>query len=582
MPGVWAYCRKTCGAELTKLDKGCHITGATEERESKSMRKNKNESLSRRDFLTTTAAAGVTAATLAPGQAHAQTDIRWDHEADFVSIGAGVSGLAAAVSALEHGASVILVDENFDIGGHGMVSGGVVHLGGGTSVQRKHGIEDSAEKLYQDWIRPDHPLARYNDRDIVRAFADENAPTFEWLIENGVEFHEDQMVGPQMASTVPRQVRTRQWPNKDELYTARPSRRGSGLVRALEKTARDNGAEILLEHRMTRIIRENPTSGRVLGIEVVHDGATLNIRGRNGVLIATGGHCNNVEFRRMFDPRLTEEYAVAGDPYSRKSADGEIAAMALGASLWGTSAQTNEAERVLQKARHIGAKYGYNSLHWRADSPIFDKIHGEGLTDVDWNNAILVTMEGRRFYDETVNSYDFLAAAMAWHGDPGKRNGGGPIWAIFDQDAVERQGWEPRPPYVDPNGYFYSADTIGELAEKIENEFQVKPIESSVLEATVARYNTFADAGVDDDFGKPAPFPKIATPPFYAAWSTPLVHDSYTGLRTNASAQVMNLQGQVIEGLYCAGESQGGFNQHGLGRSVVFGRIAGRHAALGG
>ena len=546
------------------------------------MAKKSTEALSRRDFLTTTAAAGVTAATLAPGQAHAQADIQWDHEADFVSIGAGVSGLAAAVSGLEHGASVILVDENFDIGGHGMVSGGVVHLGGGTSVQRKHGIEDSAEKLYQDWIRPDHPLARYNDRDIVRAFADENAPTFEWLIENGVEFHEDQMVGPQMASTVPRQVRTRQWPNKDELYTARPSRRGSGLVRALEKKARENGAEILLEHRMTRIIRENPTSGRILGIEVEHEGSTLNIRGRKGVLIATGGHCNNVEFRRMFDPRLTEEYAVAGDPYSRKSADGEIAAMALGASLWGTSAQTNEAERVLQKARHIGAKYGYNSLHWRADSPIFDKIRGEGLTDVDWNNAILVTMEGRRFYDETVNSYDFLAAAMAWHGDPGKRNGGGPIWAIFDHDAVERQGWDPTPPYVDPDGYFYSADTIGELAKRIENEFQVKPMESSVLEATVARYNTFADAGVDDDFGKPAPFPKIATPPFYAAWSTPLVHDSYTGLRTNASAQVMDLQGQVIEGLYCAGESQGGFNQHGLGRSVVFGRIAGRHAALSG
>ena len=160
----------------------------------------KTSPLSRRDFLATTAAAGVTAATLAPGEAHAQAGIRWDHEADFVSIGAGVSGLAAAVSALEHGASVILVDENFDIGGHGMVSGGVVHLGGGTSVQKMHGIDDSAEAVYQDWIRPDHPLARYNDRDLVRAFADENAPTFEWLIENGVEFHTEAICGPTIAS----------------------------------------------------------------------------------------------------------------------------------------------------------------------------------------------------------------------------------------------------------------------------------------------------------------------------------------------------------------------------------------------
>ncbi len=539
----------------------------------------KTDALSRRAFLTSTAAAGVTAATLTPGHANAQSEERWDYEADFVSIGAGVSGLSAAVSALEHGASVILVDENFDIGGHGMVSGGVVHLGGGTSVQRKHGIEDSAESVYQDWIRADHPLARYNDRDIVRAFADENAPTFEWLIANGVEFHEEEMVGPQMASSVARQVRTRQWPNKDEIYTTRPSRRGSGLVRALENKARENGAEILLEHRMTRIIREEPRAGRVLGIEVEHEGRTLRIRGRKGILVATGGHGNSIPFRRMFDARLTEEYAVAGDPYSRKSADGEIAAMTLGAALWGTSAQSNEAERVLQKPEHIGAKYGYSSLHWPADSPIFDRIGGEGLTNIDWTNAILVTLEGRRFYDETVDSYDFLAACMEWHGDPGKRNGGGPIWAIFDHAAVERQGWNPTPPYVDPNGYFFSANTIAELAAKIENPFQPKPMDGTVLDATVSRYNRFAATGTDDDFDKPAPFPAIDTPPFYAAWATPLVHDSYTGLRTNASAQVMDLYGQVIEGLYCAGECQGGLNQHGLGRSIVFGRIAGRHAA---
>ena len=152
------------------------------------MSKNKNDGLSRRDFLTTTAA-GATAAALVPGTAHAQeADRDWHHTADFVSIGAGVSGLAAAVSALEHGASVLMVDENIDIGGHGMVSGGIVHLGGGHSVQQMHGIEDTNEMVYQDLIRPDHPLARYNDRDLVRAFADENYSTFEWLLENGVAF----------------------------------------------------------------------------------------------------------------------------------------------------------------------------------------------------------------------------------------------------------------------------------------------------------------------------------------------------------------------------------------------------------
>ncbi|MFP6829563.1 MAG: FAD-dependent oxidoreductase [Gammaproteobacteria bacterium] len=543
------------------------------------MPKNNKAGLSRRDFLTATAA-GATAAALLPGTANAQeADRQWGLTADFVSIGAGVSGLAAAVSALEHGASVIMVDENIDIGGHGMVSGGIVHLGGGHSVQRMHGIEDTDEMVYQDWISPDHPLARYNDRDLVRAFAEENASTFEWLLTNGVQFQDDRMLGPQMASTVPRQVRTQQWPNKDEIYSTVASRAGSGLVRALEKKARELGVEILLQHRMASIIRETPTAGRVLGIAVEAEGRTLNIRGTKGVLIATGGHSNNIEFRRIFDPRLTEEYAVAGDPYSRKSGDGEIAAMALGASLWGTAAQTNEAERCLRKCVHIGGKYGYSSLHWPADSPIFDKVGGSGLTGVDWANAIMVTQNGVRFYDETADDYDFLAAAMASKDTEGKRNGGGPIWAIFDSDAVERQGWDPTPPNVDPNGYFYSADTIGELAARIENEHQPYPMPAGALEETMARYNASAEAGVDEDFGKPTPLYKIQTPPFYAAWSTPLIHDSYSGLRTNANSQVMDLQGEVIEGLYASGECQGGFNQHGLGRSLVFGRIAGRHAA---
>jgi urocanate reductase len=543
----------------------------------------KKDGLSRRDFVTKTAAVGASAAVLSPGQAHAQeVDRQWHYTAEFISIGAGVSGLAAAVSALEHSASVLLVDENIDIGGHGMVSGGIVHLGGGHSVQRMHGVEDSTELVYEDWIRSDHPLARYNDRDLVRSFADENASTFEWLIENGVEFHTEEMVGPEMASTVPRQVRTQQWPNKDEIYSSVPSRRGSGLVRALEKKARENGAEILLRHRMTSIIRETPTAGRVLGITVEHEGSTFNIRALNGVLIATGGHSNNLNLRRVFDPRLTAEYAVAGDPYSRKSGDGEIAAMALGASLWGTAAQTNEAEHCLMKPDHIGGQYGSPALHWPADSPIFDKIRASGLTSIDWSNVILVTQNGVRFFDETANDYDFMAAAMASRGEADKRNGGGPIWAIFDADAVGRQEWNPTPPNVDPNGYFFQADTIAELAARIDNPHQQNPMPAVVLEETVARYNGLADVGVDTDFGKPAPLYKLQKPPFYAAWSTPLIHDSYAGLRTDANARVMDLQGELIDGLYCAGESQGGFNQHGLGRSLVFGRIAGRHAAESG
>ena len=92
---------------------------------------------------------------------------------------------------------------------------------------------------------------------------------------------------------------------------------------------------------------------------------------------------------------------------------------------------------------------------------------------------------------------------------------------------------------------------------------------------------TFVDTGVDADFGKPGPRYKIQTPPFYAAWSTPILHDSLCGLRVDTRSRVIDLSEEVIEGLYCSGEAMGGFpQQHGLGRCALFGRVAAKDAAL--
>ena len=143
--------------------------------------------VSRRRFLKTTVANGtagiaaVAAAGLHPKEAEA-ADIKWDRTADVVVIGAGVSGLACACAASDTGASVIMIEENFDIGGRGIMSGGSIQLGGGHSLQKKYGTVDSADMIFADWTRHDHPASRYSDRDIVRKFADENAATFEFLL----------------------------------------------------------------------------------------------------------------------------------------------------------------------------------------------------------------------------------------------------------------------------------------------------------------------------------------------------------------------------------------------------------------
>jgi succinate dehydrogenase/fumarate reductase flavoprotein subunit len=210
---------------------------------------------------------------------------------------------------------------------------------------------------------------------------------------------------------------------------------------------------------------------------------------------------------------------------------------------------------------------------------MFQQARATGLTVRDWQNMIFVNQSGRRFWNEVDGSHEFFAAAMAYNGSKTKLNGGGPIWAIFDADAVVREKWKPEPPQVDYDGYFFSADTIPELAAKIRNLYQKTPISGATLQETVNRYNGFVAAGADTDFKKPTPLYKIEKPPFYAAWTTPILHDSLTGIRTNTDAQVIDIRGEIIPGLYCAGESQGGFAQHGLTRCIIFGRLAGRHAA---
>jgi len=535
----------------------------------------------RRSFLKRTAAAGASAAALA-GSAQSQTpasQVRWDRVADVVIAGAGASGLPAAIMAREQGASVIVIDAHYDIGGHAMVSGGRIPLGGGTRLQKKFGVQDTADQVYLDHTNHHAPEFRFADRDLVRMWADENAATFDFLLDNGVIFNE---VTPTIVNegTVPRLFIAK--PYSDDLNVTINGSPGSGLMRNLEKSARAKGVEILLKHKLTRIVRENPASGRVAGITVIADGKEVNIQARKGFIICTGGHTANVDFRRMFDPRLTEEYQTAGEPWTRQNADGELLAMEIGASLWALSNQSNPAGYGVTKTIHIGCKYGYRNLKWSPKSPMFDLAGASGLSVRDFQDVILVNQIGKRFWNEVDESYEFLSACLGTNGDSGhsgKNNGGGPIWAIFDSGSVQREKWDPRPPNVDRTGWFFTADTLGELAAKIQNPHQRQALPGAALEETVARYNGFVDAGKDADFNKPTPKYKIQTPPFHAAWATPILHDTLAGLRINTKCQVIDIRGRVIPGLYCAGESAGGFALHGLPRVTVFGRVAGREAA---
>jgi succinate dehydrogenase/fumarate reductase flavoprotein subunit len=568
----------------------------------------------------------------------APNGLSWDLEADVVIIGSGAAGLPAAIKAAEGGASVIVVESNYDIGGHAIISGGNVPLGGGTSAQKKYGIKDSPDIVFSDltdWtIVQDNgwPDFRYNDRAVMRAFADHCALTFEFLLENGVKFKDippDNQGGHNLGNSAPRENHAF-W-TKGAGYESPNNRAGTGVIRPLENSARAKGVKFLLNYKMTGLVRENPGAGRVIGVTARYtprimpgqstplksfrsDGnidstqPEMNVRARKAVIIATGGMTSHVNFRRMFDPRLTDVLTVAGEPYSYQDASGELAAMAIGASLWGLVNQTLENGDNIRTQRVLATKWNY--MTWELETPIFPLVKATGLAVKDWHDLILVNQVGKRFFDETKgdyphgnvyndinpytphdyrnnerihyhpNKYNFFNAAVAMneYSEPPDYSAG-PIWAIFDADAVKREGWKVTPPYVDPDGYFFTGNSLSDLAAAIKNEYQAKPMKGEMLQATVEKYNSFVEAGEDKDFGKPKPKFKIQTPPFYAAWGTPNVHDTRSGLRINGKCQVMDLNAQVIPGLYCAGESAGGFNQHGLGRCTTQGFIAGMNAA---
>ncbi|HLI19689.1 MAG TPA: FAD-dependent oxidoreductase [Stellaceae bacterium] len=584
--------------------------------------------INRRDLLrgggmaAAIATAGIATADNASAQPQAvHLPTKWDHEADVVVVGSGASGFPAAIRARESGSSVIIVEAQPHTGGHGTCSGGNVPLGGGTSRQKKYGIVDSPDLYFRDltdWSVVEgngFPDYRYNDREIIRAFADHSPIVFEWLIKQGVVFVDkapDTLGGGSVGESVPREnhAAVMNWPMVQTNAPAPAEKQatmssGNGLIRPLEATAMKMGVKVLLEHKMIALHRQAPKSGRVLGIAVDNKGKLVHIRARKGVILATGGSSSNVNFRRMFDPRLTEEYCgVAGQPWSDQDASGELAAMEIGASLWGGFNETGEFGSGITKPGHIGTQYGYVNLTWQPTSKVFDKARAIGLQVHDWQDVILVNMIGKRFYDETapqftagnyktVDPYDpwswrnvqnvkfsphnWINAALAGIGDA--HNGGGPIWAIFDADAVAREKWQVTPPHVDTTGFFFSGNSLAELAGNIKMKYQRVPMPPQNLEETVARYNGFVDKGVDDDFAKPKPLYKIAKPPFYAAWSTPVIHDTRAGLRINPKGQVMDMNGRVIDGLYSCGETAGGFSQHGLARATCQGYIAGENAA---
>jgi len=286
------------------------------------------KALNRRDFFRGGAAAGVGAAVLSTG-ALAQDNgrIQWSYEADVVILGSGCVGLHAAVRARDLGASVLVIDQNFDVGGKLVHSGGWTSLGGGDPIQERdrmgadpqglgltaplikpEDLEDDPDRLFRDmtdWSVVDATGVaryRYNDRELHRAWADNAPKTRQFMMDNYVRFAriDGTHQGGGMtraraarammkladktdikAGTVSSQDRgdpqgerhshfapMRQVPGvpADSLGAPGWVWGGFAIARSMEFSAREKGVRFMLNRHMDELIRERPFAGRVLGV----------------------------------------------------------------------------------------------------------------------------------------------------------------------------------------------------------------------------------------------------------------------------------------------------------------------------
>lgn len=450
-------------------------------------------------------------------------------EAQFVVVGGGLAGFAAALEAAERGADVLLLEKTEDIGGSSAMSGGCLAFAG-TDLQQAVNVQDSPALLRQDLI----DVGKHeNDIALVDIYAEHQLETYEWLRGHGVVFSAS--IEAASGQSVPR------------VHTVDPA----DMVRLLAARCAETGrVRTLMSTRATRLLRDREDMP-VTGMLAEGPDGLLEIRAQCGVLLASGGFCKDPELVHRFAPQYADAVFIGGEG---NVGDGLRMACKLGADL--------------RDMAYIKGTFGKHPVD----------MHNHHCLLAVYKGAIVVNQEGQRFVDESI-SYKLLGDAVmkqSYHTG----------YQVFDQ-AVFESG-DDRVRILDINrrfeeGLLIQADTLGDLALQLE-------IAPGVLEQTVARYNQAVDAGHDADFGRTAlvqgygALRRIEEGPFYAYPSTAAVFGTYCGVRVDRRLRVIDVFGEPIAGVYAAGEMVGGF--HGgaymtgsaLGKAAVFGRLAARSA----
>ena len=488
-------------------------------------------------------------------------------EADVVVVGAGGAGMTAAITAAAEGKSVVILESQSMVGGNSVRATGGMNAGKtvyqdenefGESAGVEKTLKTAAEKyadnetitalaktVSEQWAAYQANPTGYfdsvelmeldtmiggkgiNDPELVETLCANSADAIDWLDEHGITLHNVSSFGGASVKRIHRPVNAE----------GKTVSVGSYMIPLLQENCEKAGVKMMLDTTATEILTD--ANGAAVGVKATGaSGETVTVNAK-AVVLASGGFGANLDMVVKYKPEL-KGFMTTNAPGIQ--GQGIEMAQAIGAA-------TVDMDQIQI----------HPTVEANTAALITEGLRGDG--------AILINEEGQRFIDE-VGTRDVVSAAEI-------AQTGSYSWLVVDQAMVDAssviQGYIKK-------GYTVTGATYEELGKAMG-------VDAAAFAETMEKWNGYVEAKNDPDFGRTSFANPLNTAPYYAVKVTAGVHHTMGGLKINANTEVLNEKGEVIPGLFAAGEVTGGV--HGANRLggnavadfTVFGRIAGAAAS---
>ncbi len=480
-------------------------------------------------------------------------------EADVIVVGYGAAGAAAAISAHDNGASVIILEKMSIPGGNSRVSAGNMS------------IPKNPEKFAQ-YLKG----VSFNtvEDEIVDTFVEGLMKNPNWIKRLGGELYQFFFPPASYSKLCPdttypgipgaEEAEISVWAVKQTDIAPEPT----GGARTWGLMAREiecKGIKVMTSTPARELIKNQKRE--VVGVVAECEGKNVSVKARKGVILTCGGFENNDDLK--LDYLEPKPLTFLGNPGN--TGDGIRMVQKAGAALW--------------HMRRQACSSGFKAPEYEATFPMNFLAPG----------FIYVDKYGRRFADETnIETHEFWVPT-SYFDTVRLEYPRVPFYAIFDEEikrvgpvsfalcghsiVIKEYKWSPDNSAEITKGWIVKAKKISELAKRLS-------IDESNLANTIAKYNDYCKAGKDDDFDRPKEALKaIEGPPYYAIQLWPSLLNTQGGPRRDKEARVLDPDGKPIPRLYAAGEfgSIWGFlyqTSTNYSECLVYGRIAGKNAAI--